>query len=180
LRRPRACPRHVVRRKEHHHATQHRSRRDRSRDGTRGRGDRGVRSGADARVDLDRRNVRLGRLRIRARGARRRLTFISWFDASGARTRQLVTGPAFKITWTNPATGASVTTANPFAVHKYDNPDGSMTVAFTGLFFAIPGGGRAYVDSGRAVLVFSDGSVELLSTAGPSDDLCEALTAAIG
>src|SRR4029453_9209054 len=70
------------------------------------------------------------------------LSFITWSDASGARTRQLVIGPGFKITWTNPATGKSVTTANPFVVHKRDNPDGSLTVAFPGLFFALPEGGR--------------------------------------
>jgi len=108
------------------------------------------------------------------------LSFITWYDASGARKRQLVIGPGFKITWTNPATGKSVTTANPFVVYKRDNPDGSVTVAFTGLFFAIPSEGRAYVDSGRDVVVFSDGSIELVSSVGPSDDLCEALAATIG
>lgn len=109
------------------------------------------------------------------------LHLVSWFDASGARTRQVVTAPGARITWTNVATGASVTSANPFAVHKRDNPDGSVTIAFTGLVFAIPGGDRkAYVESGRDVIVFSDGDVELLSSVGPSADLCEALTAAIG
>jgi hypothetical protein len=108
------------------------------------------------------------------------LHFVSWFDESGARVRQVVTAPGAHITWTNPATGASVTTANPYVVHKRDNPDGSATIAFTGLVFAIPGGGRAYVDSGRDVIVFSDGGIELLSSVGPSADLCAALTAAIG
>jgi hypothetical protein len=108
------------------------------------------------------------------------LSFISWFDASGARTRKLVLAPGFKITWTNPATGKSVTSPNPFVVHIRDNPDGSLTVAFTGLVFAIPGGGPAHVDSGRDVRVFSDGGIELVSSFGPSDDLCDALEAAIG
>jgi hypothetical protein len=108
------------------------------------------------------------------------LHFVSWFDASGNRTRQLVAAPGARITWTNAGTGASVTTANPFVVHKRDNPDGSATIAFTGLVFAIPGSGRAYVESGRDLIVFSDGGIELLASAGPSADLCEALTATIG
>jgi hypothetical protein len=106
------------------------------------------------------------------------LHFISWYDA-GRRTRQIVTAPGARITWTNPATGASVTTPNPFAVHKHDNPDGSATIAFTGLAFALHGGGRAYVDSGRDVIVFAPGEIEPVSSSGPSADLCEALEATI-
>ena len=109
------------------------------------------------------------------------LHFISWFDDAGNRTRQTVTAPGARITWTNPATGASVTSANPFVVHKTDNPDGTTTIAFTGLAFAIPGGGSVYVASGREVIVFSPSEgVEVLSSVGPSADLCEALAAAIG
>ena len=109
-----------------------------------------------------------------------RLHFISWFDAEGNRTRQLVAAPGSRITWTNMLTGASVTTANPYAVHKRDNADGSLTVAFTGLQFALHGSGRAYVDSGRDLVVFSEAGINLLASAGPSADLCAALTAAIG
>ena len=108
------------------------------------------------------------------------LHFVSWFDESGRRTRQVVTAPGARITWTNPETGASVTTMNPFVVHKRDNPDGSVTVAFTGLVFAIPRHGPAYVDSGRDLVVFSEDGVHLLSSVGPSADLCEALAATIG
>ena len=109
-----------------------------------------------------------------------RLHSISWFDESGNRTREVVTAPGSRLTWTNTDTGASVTSGNPYAVHKTDNPDGSVTIMFTGLGFAITGGGRAYVSSGRAILLFSSGGVELLASAGPGADLCEALTAAIG
>jgi hypothetical protein len=108
------------------------------------------------------------------------LHFVSWFDASGVRTRQIVTAPEARITWTNPATGASVTSVSPYVVHKRDNPDGSSTIAFTGLGFAITGGGRAYVESGRDLIVFSERGVELLSSVGPSADLCDALAATIG
>jgi hypothetical protein len=105
---------------------------------------------------------------------------LTWFDESGAPTRRLVAAPGAKITWTNPATGKSVTTANPFTVHIRFNEDGSLLVAFTGLNFTIRGGGHTYVDSGRDLVVFADGSVEPVASSGPSADLCEALTAAIG
>ena len=109
------------------------------------------------------------------------LHFISWYDAGGVRQRQVVLAPGARITYTNPDTGASVSTANPFAVHKTDNPDGSATIAFTGLVFMIKGSGAVYVDSGRELIVFSpDTGVEPLAAAGPSADLCEALAAAIG
>ena len=108
------------------------------------------------------------------------LQFISWFDESGARTRQIVTAPGARITWTNLSTGASVTSANTYVAHKRDNPDGTVTIAFTGIVFSINGGGRAHVDSGRELIVFSPGNVQLLSSVGPTADLCEALTAAIG
>jgi hypothetical protein len=108
------------------------------------------------------------------------LHFISWYDASGHRTRQIVTAPESRITWTNPETGASVTTPNPYVVHKRDNADGSAIIAFTGLVFAIPGGGQMYVDSGRDLIYFSPDRIEVLASAGPSADLCEALAATIG
>ena len=108
------------------------------------------------------------------------LQFTSWYDASGNRLRQIVTAPGARITYTNPATRASVTAVNPFVVHKRDNADGSVTIAFTGLVFAIRGAGSTYVDSGRDLIVFSDGVVEPVSSSGPSADLCEALAATIG
>ena len=109
-----------------------------------------------------------------------KLHFVNWYDASGTRTRQLVAAPGARITYTNPLTGESVTAVNPFVVHKTDNPDGSTTIAFTGLVFAINTGGHAYVTSGRALIVFDDGTVTQIAEAGPTADLCEALTAAIG
>jgi hypothetical protein len=108
------------------------------------------------------------------------LHLTTWLDGSGAPTRRIVTAPGARITWTNPVTGASVTSVNPFAVHRRFNPDGSATIALTGLNFVVKGGGRVYVDSGRDVILFANGSIEPLSSSGPSDDLCEALTAAIG
>lgn len=108
------------------------------------------------------------------------LQFTSWFDESGNRTRETVTAPGLRITWTNADTGASVSSANPFVVHKTDNSDGSVTIMFTGLGWVMNGGGKAYVSSGHAVLVFSESGVEPLAASGPSADLCEALAATIG
>jgi hypothetical protein len=110
------------------------------------------------------------------------LHFISWYDGAGMRQRQTVLAPGARVTYTNVATGASVSTANPFAVHRTDNPDGTVTVTIAGLVFAIPGGGHLYVDSGREVFVFLPGTgvIDTLSSVGPSADLCEALTATIG
>lgn len=108
------------------------------------------------------------------------LHFISRYDASGTRQAQIVTAAGAKITYTNANTGASVTIANPFVVHKTDNPDGSQTIAFTGLVFSLPGGGSRYVDSGRDLIIFASGDVQPVSSAGPSDDLCAALAATIG
>ena len=108
------------------------------------------------------------------------LRLITWLDAAGDPLRQNVLASNAKITYTNADTGASVTAANPFAVHKTFNPDGSVTIAFTGLSFSIHGE-RHYVNSGREVIVFSEtDGVTLVSSAGPSDDLCAALTDAIG
>lgn len=109
-----------------------------------------------------------------------KLNFISWFDDAGNRTRQLVTASGFRVTWRNLATGETVTSASPYVVHKEDNPDGSATIAFTGLVGAITGGGRAYVTAGRVVILFSPSGIEEISSAGPSGDLCEALIATIG
>ena len=108
------------------------------------------------------------------------LHLISWFDDAGKLTRQIVTAPDFHVTFRNPANGESVTTASPYVAHKEANPDGSLTIAFTGLVGSITGGGRAFVTTGREVIVFSDGGVELVSKVGPSADLCEALNATIG
>ena len=109
-----------------------------------------------------------------------KLHLISWLDDTGARIRQIVTAPGLHITWRNPLTGASVTTANTYVAHKQFNPDGSLTVAFTGLVFAVSGSGAAFVEAGRKVVLFSDGGIELLASSGPSADLCAALTTAIG
>ena len=108
-----------------------------------------------------------------------RLLFVSWFDESGTRQRQIVAAPGSRSTYTNLATGKSVSSATPYVVHKTDNPDGSVTVAFTGLRFVISSGGAISVDSGRELIVWTEKGMTQLSSAGPSSHLCHALRAAI-
>jgi hypothetical protein len=109
-----------------------------------------------------------------------KLYFVSWFDDAGNRTRQLVTAPGVRVTWRNPQTGETVSTASTYVVHKEDNPDGGLLVAFTGITGVLTGGGPAYATTGRVVLLFSPSGIEEISSAGPSADLCEALIATIG
>ena len=45
------------------------------------------------------------------------LHLISWYDESGNRTRQIVTAPGARITWTNPATGACNPSGQASAPH---------------------------------------------------------------
>ena len=108
------------------------------------------------------------------------LHLISWFDDAGNRKRQLVAAPDFRVTWRNLDSGESVTSASPYVARKEGNPVGSATISFTGLDSAITGGGRAYATAGRVVIRFSESGIEPISSAGPSADLCEALTATIG
>jgi hypothetical protein len=109
-----------------------------------------------------------------------RLHFLVWTDESGQAVRRWVLAPDAKSSYTNPATGASVTSGDPFVVHRYNNADGTITVHISGLRFQLRGGGTVYVDSGRDILLFTESGGTVLSSVGPSADLCEALTAAIG
>lgn len=108
------------------------------------------------------------------------LHFLVWTDDAGQIVRRWVLAPGAKSTYTNPATGASVTSGDPFVVRRYHNPDGTMTIHISGLRFQLRGGGSVYVDSGRDILLFSESGPAVLSSVGPSADLCDALSAAIG
>jgi hypothetical protein len=111
------------------------------------------------------------------------LHFVNWLDDDGDLRRRLILAPGARITYTNPDTGASVTAGNPFVVKRRANGDGTETISFSGLVFAIHGdGGTSYVDAGRDVIIFDPGTgdVEPVSSVGPSADLCDALAATIG
>ena len=109
-----------------------------------------------------------------------RLHFLAWQDDTGATVRRWVLAPGAKSTYTNAATGASVTSGDPFVVHRFNDADGSITLHISGLAFHVRGGGTTYVDAGRDIVVFTDSGRTVLSSVGPSADLCAALTAAIG
>lgn len=109
-----------------------------------------------------------------------RLHFLAWTDETGQTIRRWVLAPDAKSSYTNAATGASVTSGDPFVVHRYNNADGSITVRISGLRFQVRGGGTVYVDSGREILLFTESGRTVLSSVGPSADFCEALNAAIG
>jgi hypothetical protein len=109
-----------------------------------------------------------------------RLHFLAWTDETGQTVRRWVLAPDAKSSYTNPATGASVTSGDPFVVHRYNSSDGSITVRISGLRFQLRGGGTVYVDSGRDILLFTESGVTVLSSVGPSADFCAALSAAIG
>jgi hypothetical protein len=94
--------------------------------------------------------------------------------------REIVLSSRF-VTQTAPAPTATPYGPSPTGMRRSTClADGSVTIAFTGLVFAIQGAGTAYVDSGRDLIVFSDGGVEPVSSSGPSAVLCEALPATIG
>jgi len=96
----------------------------------------------------------------------------TFFDSAGQPIRSLEVGPHFVITWTNPATGKSLTTQNPVVVQTTFNPDGSSDVAFNGLVYrlAIPGQGLVAMNSGRQVLhIPVSGPATVLQDAGPND-----------
>lgn len=108
-----------------------------------------------------------------------RLHFLVWTDETGQTVRRWVLAPDSKSSYTNPVTGDSVTSGDPFVVHRYNNSDGTITVGISGLRFHLRGGGTVYVDSGRDILLFTDSGRTVLSSVGPSADLCAALSAAI-
>jgi hypothetical protein len=88
-----------------------------------------------------------------------------YFDASGNLVKEILTaqfGGPLTVTWTNLATGATLSSheAAPLIVHY--NPDGSFaSLQNTGLIFnvTIPGQGTVLLDVGRIVIVRHQGIV---------------------
>jgi hypothetical protein len=108
-----------------------------------------------------------------------------FFDQAGNEIRDLVVFSNFRVTFTNPATGKSITTPSPAANHVTINPDGSAVVAITGLqgHLVVGGGPPLAADVGRLVLFFSgpeDEEPDVLFQAGqfnfgPFPQLCDVL-----
>jgi hypothetical protein len=108
-----------------------------------------------------------------------------FFDQARNEIRELTVFPNFRITFTNPDTGKSISTVSPAAEHVTINPDGSAVVTITGLqgHLVVGGGPPLAADVGRIVLFFSgpeDEEPDIIFQAGnfnmgPFPQLCDVL-----
>jgi hypothetical protein len=94
-----------------------------------------------------------------------------FFDRQGNEIRELEVFPNFRVTFTNPETGKSITTPSPSVEHLTINPDGSAVLALTGLtsHLIVGGGPPLASEVGRIVLLFSgpeDEEPDILFQAG--------------
>jgi hypothetical protein len=81
----------------------------------------------------------------------------NFFNQAGNEVRELEVFPGFRVTFTNAATGKSISTVSPSVNHLTINPDGSAVMAITGLsgHLIVGGGPPQAVDVGRIVFSFS-------------------------
>jgi hypothetical protein len=108
-----------------------------------------------------------------------------FFDQQGNEIRDLTVFPNFRVTFTNPETGKSITTPSPGVEHVTINADGSAIVALTGLggHLIVGGGPPLAADVGRIVFFFSgpeDEEPDIVFEAGqfsggPFPQLCDVL-----
>ena len=113
------------------------------------------------------------------------LRHTDFFDKAGNVVRELEVFPRFRVTFTNPETGKSISTVAPSVVHVTINPDGSAVVTITGLsgHLIVGGGPPLASDVGRIVFFFSgpdDEEPDILFQAGnfnmgPFPQLCDVL-----
>jgi hypothetical protein len=106
-----------------------------------------------------------------------------FFDRQGNVIRELTVFPRFRVTFS--ANGKSITTVSIAAEHVTINPDGSATIAITGLqgHLIVGGGPPVAADVGRLVLFFSgpeDEEPDIVFQAGkfnfgPFPQLCDVL-----
>lgn len=106
-----------------------------------------------------------------------------FFDAEGNVIRALTVFPRLRVTFS--ANGKSITTVSIAVEHARINPDGSFTVAVTGLqgHLIVGGGPPLAVDVGRIVVFFSgpqDFDPDIVFQAGkfnfgPLPQLCDVL-----
>jgi hypothetical protein len=106
-----------------------------------------------------------------------------FFDQQGNEIRDLTVFPGWRVTFS--ANGKSITTVSPAVEHVTINPDGSATVAITGLqgHLLVGGGPPLATDVGRIVFFFSgpdDEEPDIVFQAGnfsfgPFPQLCDLL-----
>jgi hypothetical protein len=88
-----------------------------------------------------------------------------YYDQNGNPTKEILTsqfGGPLTVTWTNPLTGATLTSHEAAPLIVYYNPDGSFqSLQNVGLIFnvTIPGQGTILLDVGRIVIVRHQGVV---------------------
>ena len=107
----------------------------------------------------------------------------SFFDSAGNLVREISVFPGPRVTFT--ANGKSISTVTPSVQHFNVNPDGSATLAITGLsgHLIVHGGPPLAADVGRIVFFFSspdDIDPDLIFQAGQFNDgpfpqLCDVL-----
>ncbi len=107
---------------------------------------------------------------------------VDFLDGDGGQLRTLVTYPSLTYTFTNAATGESVTSRSPDPEHITWHPDGSLTISVTGLVmhWTVPGEGVLAAQSGRFTIeVDADGDGAETEPVGRHDDyhaaMCEIL-----
>jgi hypothetical protein len=97
-----------------------------------------------------------------------------YLDAAGNPVKEILTaqyGGPLTVTWTNPATGATVSSHEAATLIVYYNPDGSFAaLQNVGLVFnvTIPGQGTVLLDVSRVVIVRHQG---IVFEAGPHQEL---------
>ncbi len=111
------------------------------------------------------------------------LRYTDFVDKSGTVTRTLETDPAFFYTFSNAATGTSVTSRSPDSGHYTWNSDGSATLKVTGMtmHLAVPGSGGQAIQAGQFLItVDANGNITESEPVGANDDyhaaLCEILS----
>ena len=120
---------------------------------------------------------------LRVEGSGSNLHTTELVSPSG-RVRTITAGTGYALTFTNLESGASVVTpANGSALQTRSNADGSATVTATGhtllILFPtdVPAGPSTRVYTGRVVFtVDSAMNFTVISSAGPSVDICAALS----
>jgi len=86
-----------------------------------------------------------------------------YYDSAGNAVKEILTaqyaGP-LTVMWTNPVSGASLSSHEAAPLIVYYNPDGSFqALQNVGLTFSIPGQGHVLLDVGRIVIISHQGIV---------------------
>ena len=110
------------------------------------------------------------------------ITVTEFADQAGTVIRALVTYPALFFTFSNEATGESVTSRSPDPEHYRWGTDGTLTLTVTGLVMhlVVPGEGVLAAQAGRFVITIDPNGNETVSEqVGRNDEyhaaLCEIL-----